>query len=153
MKNLRICRTCKNAKPLSEYGVRNASADGKMTMCKVCDRAAQKVQYANNKKYYLDRNRIHRKRNRDRYNALKAGAPCAHCGGVFPAVCMDHDHIDPNTKKLCVAQMMGYSWKMIKDEIAKCELLCANCHRIKTYETTVRQKQHRITTDYKRNKR
>lgn len=146
----RTCRTCKVEKPISNYGVRRASKDGLMTQCKECNKSGQKIQYSKNKKYYLDRNREQRAKNRKLYTELKSNTPCAKCGGHFPNCVMDYDHKDPSSKKMCVAQMMGYSWKVILEEIAKCELLCANCHRIKTYETTNRQKQHRITTSTKR---
>ena len=143
--NLRICRTCKTEKSITEYGIRRASKDGLMTQCKQCNKLAQKSQYSKNKKYYLDRNREQRSNNRERYKHYKSNTPCSRCGGVFPNCVMDFDHRDPTEKKHCVAQMMGYSWGRILEEIAKCDLLCANCHRIKTYETTNRQKQHRIT--------
>src|SRR5690554_4154882 len=153
LRELRVCRTCKEEKSLSEYGVRRASKDGLMTQCKECNKKAQRVQYSSNKKYYLDRNRELRASNRERYKKTKEGKPCTRCGGLFPQVCMDYDHIDHKSKRLCVAQMMGYSWNVIQKEIDKCELVCANCHRIKTYETSTRQKQHRITTSHKRPKR
>lgn len=147
---LRICSKCKIEKSISEYGVRRASKDGLMTMCKECNRVKQRKQYKGNKKYYLDRNRELRSLNREKYKKTKEGKPCSHCGGIFPQVCMDYDHVDPSTKRMCVAQMMGYSWKDIQKEIDKCELICSNCHRIKTYETSNRQEQHTITTGHKR---
>jgi 5-methylcytosine-specific restriction endonuclease McrA len=108
----------------------------------------QKLQYENNKKYYLDRNRETRASNRDRHKELK-NKPCSCCGGVYPHYVMDFDHVDPATKKMCVSKMMGHSWAQIEAEIAKCVLLCSNCHRIKTYETGNRQQQHTITTGHK----
>ena len=149
---MRNCRSCIIAKPLSEFGVRRASADGLMKVCKSCNREKQKAQYSNNKKYYLDRNRDLRTVNRGKYKASKEGKPCAMCHNSFPQVCMDYDHVDPSTKKMCVAQMLGHSWSAIQEEIDKCVLLCSNCHRIKTYETTERQVQHKITTSPKRNR-
>lgn len=62
--------------------------------------------------------------------ALKEGKPCADCGGVFPPVCMDFDHV--RGEKLCnVAKMGTYAWSRVLEEIAKCDLVCANCHRIR----------------------
>lgn len=118
----------------------------KHNACKACVNAAQKKQYAGNKAYYLERNRDRRSEMRVKYKALKEATPCARCGQFYPHYVTDYDHKDPASKKLCVSKMMGYSWGMIEAELSKCELLCANCHRTKTYETSNRQQQHRITT-------
>ena len=82
--------------------------------CKECVNAAQKEQYAGNKGYYLDRNRDRRSEMRVRYKALKESMPCALCGQRFPHYVTDFNHIDPSTKKLCVAKMMGHSWQAIE---------------------------------------
>lgn len=61
--------------------------------------------------------------------------PCADCGGRFPAVCMDFDHRDPAGKTAGIAALVGgkYSMATILAEIEKCDLVCANCHRIRTH--------------------
>jgi hypothetical protein len=62
----------------------------------------------------------------------KAG-PCMDCGGVFPIVCMDLDHRDPSTKEFSLAAYGTRGYDAIKAEIAKCDRVCANCHRIRTH--------------------
>jgi hypothetical protein len=60
--------------------------------------------------------------------------PCADCGGRFPEECMDFDHVR-GTKVAGIARLRGSRpscWKKIEAEIAKCELVCANCHRIRS---------------------
>lgn len=60
--------------------------------------------------------------------------PCVDCGGSFPVECVDFDHL-PGTKKVMGVSTMvrqGLSRQRIEDEVAKCELVCANCHRIRT---------------------
>jgi hypothetical protein len=59
------------------------------------------------------------------------------CGGRFPACAMDFDHRDPTTK---VAKVMNHRNRVapVLREIAKCDLVCANCHRIRTF----REKHH-----------
>ena len=48
---------------------------------------------------------------------------------------LEFDHIDPTTKTMCISEMLrnGNSWDNILLEIQKCEVVCANCHRIRTY--------------------
>lgn len=64
---------------------------------------------------------------------LKA-APCADCTKTFDTCCMDFDHRDGETKAYNVGSMFAhhYSRELIEIEIAKCDLVCANCHRIRT---------------------
>ena len=144
---LKQCTKCKQNKDEEFFGNRLGK---KHYTCKECVNQNQKKQYARNKKYYLDRNREQRSNNRKWYQDLKSNSPCNMCNNIFPYYVMDFDHKDPETKEMNVAQMMGYSKEAILKEIKKCDLLCSNCHRIKTYATTNRQQQHRITTGYKR---
>ena len=60
-------------------------------------------------------------------------APCVDCGGRFPSCAMDFDHRDPSQKLAGVGMMMGYKIETIQKEIDKCDLVCANCHRIRTH--------------------
>lgn len=73
---------------------------------------------------------FNRSRARDLLAALKA-KPCADCGGRFDPVCMDFDHRPGETKKNDVSKMLDRVDAMIA-EIAKCDLVCANCHRLRT---------------------
>ena len=63
--------------------------------------------------------------------------PCVDCGNRFPSVCMDFDHTDVSTKVGTVSGLIRKSAKpdIIKEEIAKCEVVCANCHRIRTWDS------------------
>lgn len=56
------------------------------------------------------------------------------CGGRFPAVCMDFDHRPGEKKLFTVAAMVGQhqTSKRVLAEIAKCDVVCSNCHRIRT---------------------
>lgn len=67
---------------------------------------------------------------RARVDALKTG-PCTDCGQTFPPECMDFDHVR-GEKFSDVGKMYDYSEELLKAEIAKCELVCANCHRTRT---------------------
>lgn len=60
----------------------------------------------------------------------KAARGCSRCGESHPAT-LDFHHIDPSKKSfgLSVARCYTSSLDKIKVEIAKCEVLCSNCHR------------------------
>ena len=64
---------------------------------------------------------------------IKLEQGCADCGYKKSAYALQFDHIGDN-KKNCVSNLIAkdYSWKAILEEIAKCQVLCANCHAIRT---------------------
>ncbi|HEY6203116.1 MAG TPA: hypothetical protein VI056_08730 [Candidatus Limnocylindria bacterium] len=65
---------------------------------------------------------------------LKVGQPCTDCGRSFPPQVMQWDHL-PGTDKLGdVSTFKGRSRADVLAEIAKCQLVCANCHAIRTFE-------------------
>ena len=60
--------------------------------------------------------------------------PCADCGGRFPPCAMDFDHREGSDKRIGVTRMVGRAGiKAILAEAAKCDIVCANCHRARTY--------------------
>lgn len=69
---------------------------------------------------------------RDKLSKIKENNGCKDCG-IKNHIILDFDHI--KDKKYNVSQMIrdGFSWKAIIKEIEKCEVVCANCHRIRTY--------------------
>ena len=62
--------------------------------------------------------------------------PCQDCGVKFPPECMDFDHRDPELKSFQVSlSAVGSSSERMHRlmlEVSKCDLVCANCHRIRT---------------------
>ena len=70
------------------------------------------------------------------YILSKKNVPCADCGGRFPTYCMDFHHIDEDTKpamghRSLKNYMKDLSIKRIDEEVSKCVVICANCHRIR----------------------
>ena len=61
--------------------------------------------------------------------------PCHDCGGRFPAPAMDFDHRDPSQKKfqLTTGRALLKNRAELLNEIAKCDIVCANCHRARTH--------------------
>ncbi len=62
---------------------------------------------------------------------LAKNVPCADCGGQFPPECMDFDHVSGD-KVGDLSNMWSFGEARLIAEIAKCELVCANCHRTRT---------------------
>ena len=76
------------------------------------------------------------------YNQLKATLECARCGENHPATLQFH-HRDPQKKDFNLSEAVndGYSIERIKKEVAKCTVLCANCHAKEHYEWARRNKK------------
>lgn len=75
--------------------------------------------------------------------AIKLERGCVDCGYSQYPEALDFDHL-PGTEKLkAVALMWGFSWDKVLAEIAKCEVVCSNCHR---HRTTVRGRMPRPRT-------
>ena len=64
---------------------------------------------------------------------IKQASGCVDCGEDNHIV-LDFDHL--RDKKYNISRMIhdGFSWAAIKKEIAKCEVVCANCHRVRTHD-------------------
>ena len=133
MATLKKCCSCKQELDVALF---NKRGDGLQRQCKTCQRKSQNAYYARNSNY---RNRLKASATKDRavkrdkvFDILKQSA-CVHCGESDPIV-LSFDHIDPKTKKTEICNLVNgcYSWKVIEEELAKCQVLCFNCHVRKT---------------------
>lgn len=60
--------------------------------------------------------------------------PCADCGVKYPPYVMDFDHVSGDKEFNIGSKSHGRSVEKVLEEISKCEIVCANCHRIRTHE-------------------
>ena len=58
--------------------------------------------------------------------------PCLDCGGVFHPDAMEFDHRDPGQKEASIRDLKRYSVDRLVEELKKCDLVCACCHRVRT---------------------
>ena len=87
---------------------------------------------ANKDKLALTR-KLTRKANKEKAIEL-LGGKCSRCDGTFHPAAMDFHHRDQDKKEKSVATMWHNKWEVIVEEIIKCELLCANCHRVEHFD-------------------
>lgn len=93
-------------------------------------KAAQRAHYEANKDKFLQRQWTKRNRVSRQLVLTKQGKACEHCGEDHPA-CLDFHHVDPKLKTVHIYQMRreGWSEERVAAELAKCIILCSNCHR------------------------
>lgn len=128
---IRRCATCGQSKPASEF---HRSRTGQFSYCRDC-------RCAYDRRYYEERGkaarqariRVRRDSARAWLDSLKEGHPCADCGETFPPWVMHWDHLPGYLKINEISSMVGsHRRALILDELAKCELVCANCHVMRT---------------------
>ncbi len=106
--------------------------------CKICAREYCKAHYRKDKSRYIARaakqNAVAKAAIMSVVNGIKSD-PCMDCGRCYPSCVMEFHHRDPAQKISCVSKMalsLAPIGRVLL-EIGKCDLLCANCHRIRTY--------------------
>lgn len=104
-----------------------------MAYAKIEDaRAASRRHYEENKQEYIDRSRERKARLYQDVVLRHKDKPCADCKNSFPLVCMDYHHAR-GEKKFDISQMFDQvPLVQLMEEINKCDVICANCHRIRT---------------------
>lgn len=124
---------CKRRKLISEFSKRS-DTNGLKSWCKTCIRKQCRDKYHRNKEYYRLRSQIRTKRIRT-FIQKEKDKPCNDCGNLYPYYVMDFDHRPDETKVFAVSLWMKQNCGIdaIKKEISKCDVVCSNCHRIRTH--------------------
>ena len=148
MKHRYNCKVCHSA---AEKKRRTLPGDKE----KKCERS--RIWYAENIKYARARNKKYRREHpeigkaaKTRYDAKKrrvrdwlikiyGGVPCMDCGSVFEWCAMDFDHRPGEVKEFGIGVISGLKATperiaQTQKEISKCNLVCSNCHRVRTQE-------------------
>lgn len=127
----KICPHCNSSLPLSAF---YRKGSGHQVYCKQCRKGIDHAAYIKN----AEKIKLGKKKWRTAFNAwydsLKSGRPCVDCGGVFHIEAMEWDHLPQFEKVASLSQLRKDKRKSeILGEIAKCELVCANCHAVRTF--------------------
>ena len=129
----RVCSGCKISKSLSDFPFSNKEKNKRRYYCSVCSSKMGSDWYKRNKKKVIDRANLQKEIIKQEIYKIKESVPCADCGIFYPHYVMDFDHlfdkkfnISTNIKRKGRRQLLA--------EIAKCEVVCSNCHRIRTYK-------------------
>jgi hypothetical protein len=141
----KVCPRCQLEKPVTEFGIRSLDAPRPGAYCRPCQREYSRRHYQCNSTQHNQRRRANQKRylrrNREMMNELLKSAECIDCGETDPVV-LEFDHVR-GKKKNNISDLVrnAFGWKRISDEISKCEIRCANCHRRRTAERFWRDKR------------
>jgi len=115
-------------------------------------RKAAKTFYKNHREKIIaaqyEKNKRTRERNQKFIIAYKKNHPCGDCGKHFHFSCMEFDHQKHRgAKKEAISQLVNNmaSLKTLMNEIEKCDLVCACCHRLRTWKRIQAAKKKRAS--------
>jgi 5-methylcytosine-specific restriction endonuclease McrA len=119
------CSRCGQIKPIFSFWKNRSRRDGVQQYCVPCWSAVRAPYRERHLQWRRDRHFEARRK----ITLILLEHGCAVCGIRDPDV-LDFHHIKPKLRP--VSQMHEYAWKTILKEIAKCQILCSNCHRRRT---------------------
>ena len=134
---LRRCGRCEEHKPLPDFAWRRKAKGQADNYCRACRSAYKREHYLAHRGRYIEQARERKTRvARQRIEYLLGyfrDHPCSDCGEDDPLV-LEFDH--RGDKEFTIGRALrDRNWEAILDEIAKCEVVCANCHRRRTAVT------------------
>jgi len=106
-------------------------------MCKACAKEYHARHYRTNRSAYTGGVKEYQKGIQQAIKDFKIGKPCIDCGDEFHFAAMQFDH-RPGEKKEFNLSRGGRTGSLdrVFKEIAKCDLVCANCHAVRTFNRT-----------------
>ncbi len=128
---MKICNSCKEEKPLSAFHFNKACSKGVTGTCRKCTNNRKSIWYAINRERRQWKANDRNKRKKRKLVEM-FGEKCFDCHRSFPDCVYDFHHLDPSKKDFHVGDMKNISKKLI-EELDKCIMLCANCHRIRHF--------------------
>lgn len=133
----KTCTRCNLTLPISNFSFRDKTNNKYQSWCKKCHKSRYSEWYNKTEagkahaKKNLQRNRDAKLKYKEITDKAK-DTPCADCDIKYPPYVMDFDHL--RDKLFNISASCGKrSIKQLKEEILKCEVVCANCHRERTH--------------------
>lgn len=134
---MKTCCKCQLSLPLDSFKMNKSKSDGLQSQCIACQQAYRKAHYEANKPKYKAKARARREEFLSWWRGFKSHLTCSTCGEDHPAV-LDFHHPDPSEKEGNVAALVANENKQkLLEEVAKCIVLCSNCHRKLHYDLRV----------------
>jgi hypothetical protein len=126
----RKCSKCDVLKPIEEFSRKGGKHQ---SYCKKCHNEYARQHYAKNPQPYKDRSQATKNLYKDEFYGWMKDKKCLDCGNSDLRV-LEFDHV-LGDKKFNIGEKVGYlPLNSLMSEIKKCEIVCANCHRIRTVE-------------------
>ena len=129
----KTCKSCLKVKGLSAFYKRASSSDGLQPWCKDCSNGKSAERFKSTREEHYLNNKVRFKATFEWYKELKDNQPCVDCKVRYRYYQLDYDHRDPSDKRDHVSSLLPNGRSAVLEEIAKCDLVCKNCHAKRTY--------------------
>lgn len=129
---MKKCSKCQCVKPFIEFSKNKSKKDGYASWCKQCNKTEQHKWYVKNAEEHKKRATTYKQKVRGWLNEYKAKQSCFLCGFNHPAA-LDFHHTKDKNFRIAQMEVVGCSISTLEQELSKCIVLCANCHRIHHY--------------------
>jgi ribosomal protein L32 len=131
LRTMKTCGKCGEQQELTSFHRRGRIVQA---WCRSCRQTYDRSYHARNSSTRVAQSRMRRAK-LARFNAeMKAATPCADCGHFFHHAAMTWDHIPGVPKLADIANLVkGGMRRKFFIELTKCELVCANCHAVRTW--------------------
>lgn len=126
---MKICSRCKGEFTKINFSNDKSRKDGLSNRCKNCQRKLSRKHYIDNKLTYKDRQETRRLKNAEYVNEVKETVGCSFCNEKR-GICLDFHHKNKEEKSFSIASHLNYSIPILQEEMKKCIVVCANCHRV-----------------------
>ncbi len=138
---MKECSCCHKIKPLSDFYRRKlGSRSGECyNHCKFCLKSRARKYYNENRvrqSCLSNLRRIEYRKTRKKFIINLKDKPCVDCGCKYPHYVMDFDHRSGVPKIDNISHLVNQNfltYEQILEEVKKCDLVCANCHRVRTF--------------------
>ena len=132
--SMKECNACRTQKPYSEFNYRNKAKQWYQSVCRECQKVRDKLSYARpERKLAIHISNTRRELEiKDWIWNILINTSCKDCGYNNP-LALQFDHIITGKRfNFADAARLGQSDEKLQAELNKCEIVCANCHSIRT---------------------
>ena len=131
---MQLCYRCGETKAAEEFAWRRKGRKQRDSFCRPCRALYKQEHYAGNRQRYIDRAGARTRRLRSERTAYLVDFfrthPCIDCGETDPVV-LEFDHRADKLFNIG-SDLTNRKWEAVLDEMRKCDVVCANCHRRRT---------------------
>lgn len=132
IKTMKQCCICKENHSLECFAKNKAKKDGLQSQCKNCQKVYRKKHYEDNRQYYIDKAKVWSTNQKIIFYNWLQQQQCIDCGNDNFKV-LEFDHMQDKSFNIS-KKIASLTFDAIMKEVQKCEVVCANCHRIRTAE-------------------